>query len=374
MFPGTDAIQDVLRSFVGDNPDIGLAVGMVSTSDAPEGVYAYEGSIKSYTGQPLTLGDTTLFEIASISKTFCATLFAHYWAAMPSLAGTMVSDYHPKGTTPLDPTKFGAMPLLSLANYTSGLPHDPIDPHDQPKHLKPPYTVPHMYGYLGRMDWSPGTSGVGYSYSNLGFALLGESLAPAIESSDSYAQLIQVNVLEPLGFSSATTMYSSDLVSQLPQGYKADGDPGGPGWPVFPAYFGAGGLVTTPADLMIWLRYNMGLTGPADMLQLLPKLQKPSTTVRTKEQDSQLGLGWFITPVLTSSGTLDIVWKNGGLAGFSSYITFLPSSEPGVKPSDAGVFVLSNSNTPEVDSIAVVLLSLLSGGGSVPPGVRLRPY
>src|SRR5262245_15048414 len=109
----------------------------------------------------------------------------------------------------------------------------------------------------------------------------------------------------------------------------------------------------------------MGLTGPADMLSLLRKLQQPSTTVRTKEQDSQLGLSWFLTTVTTATASLDIVWKNGGLAGFSSYITFLPSPNPGVTPSTAGVFVLTNSTNPGVDKLAVLILSLIAGQGEV---------
>ena len=47
--------------------------------------YASNGNIESYDNQPLTLGATTLFEIASISKTFCATLYAKYLAADPTL-------------------------------------------------------------------------------------------------------------------------------------------------------------------------------------------------------------------------------------------------------------------------------------------------
>lgn len=373
MVPLSDRLQSVLQSYLPtDQDDIGLAAGMINTSLNPEGAFGYVGSIKSYTNQPLTLGETTLFEIASISKTFCATLFAAFAATRPSLAGSMVSDYHPLGTVPLG-KKFEAMPLLSLANYTSGLPADPKDPHDQPRHLHPPYTVSDMYQYLSQIGWTPNPSEQQYTYSNLGFALLGESLGPAIRSGDSYAQLIQDNVLQPLGFSSATMMFPTPPpLSQLPQGYKADGSPGGPGWGTFPAYFGAGGLITTPADLMIWLRFNMGLTGPSDMLSLLPALQTKSTTVETLN-GSELGLSWFLTTVQTSSGPMDIVWKNGGLAGFTSYITFLPSPNPGKEPSGAGVFVMSNSNGGNVDELAVVLLSLMAGQGEVAPGTRLIP-
>ncbi len=107
----------------------------------------------------------------------------------------------------------------------------------------------------------------------------------------------------------------------------------------FPAYFGAGGVVATPSDMFQWLLFNMGITQNSALTGLLPALQTPSTPV--KWGTNQLGLGWFINPAGTNWSAS--IWKDGGLAGFGSYIGFLPSSNPGVVASQAGAFVLVNA-------------------------------
>jgi|SRR5215831_3147231 len=78
---------------------------------------------------------------------------------------------------------------------------------------------------------------------------------------------------------------------------------------------------------------------------LLRVLQTPSTSVTAKgdrpgDLPDQLGLGWFITPA-TGERSASIN-KDGDLDGFSSYIAFLPSANPGTVPSQAGAFVLVN--------------------------------
>jgi D-alanyl-D-alanine-carboxypeptidase/D-alanyl-D-alanine-endopeptidase len=206
---------------------------------------------------------------------------------------------------------------------------------------------------------APGTAGTRYSYSNLGFALLGESLATALAPGSSYGSVISQMLLDPLGFSASTTMFGETDVSKLPQGYGPDGQPTRPGAPAFPAYYGGGGLVSTPADMLIWLRFNMGLTCPAPLRARLPATQQASTTVQTLH-GSGLGLGWFLTTIDTNTGPLATIWKDGGYAGFHSYITFLPSPSPGTTASTAGVFVLTNSAAP-VDAIARGILCLLDG-------------
>lgn len=355
-------VQPLLEPYSSASDDIGFAVGVVNPTNTPASDILFFGQLVNYHGQPLTLDSSTYFELASISKTFCATLFAYYCKSNPSLTDAIVSSFHPTGSPSLS-SKFDAMPLLSLANYTSGLPPDAHyvagAPHTTPKPLPHPYTVADMYSYLSNITWTPGTSGVDYTYSNLGFALLGESLPVAVGASESYGDLVVMNVSQPLGMMS-TVMFDEVSADLLPRGYNPLGQPVGPGSPTFPAYYGAGGLVSTPGDMMTYLQFNMAMTTSTTLTPLLPVLQQASTSVETKH-GSSLGLGWFLTTIATGSGpTLQTVWKDGGYAGYRSFITWLAVDQPGTVASGAGVFVLTNSAAPTAD-IARAVLCLLCG-------------
>ena len=128
--------------------------------------------------------------------------------------------------------------------------------------------------------------------------------------------------------------------------------------PQFPAYNGAGGLVSTPADMMKWLKFNMNLI-ESPLQRLLPALQTPSTPVIAEEVfNSQLGIGWYLSHV----DGLSTAWKDGVVMGFNSYVTFIRSAEPGKIPSAAGVFVLTNSDGPAIYEIANDLLFIMTRG------------
>lgn len=355
-------VEPFLARYTSASEDVGFAIGVVNPANTPASDILFFGQLVNGAGSLLALDGNTYFELASVSKTFCAALYASLAKSRPALSSASVSTFHPRGSPPLS-SKFASMPLLSLANYTSGLPPDahpvPGDTRTTPKPLPHPYTVAEMYSYLSDITWTPGTSGVNYTYSNLAFALLAESLAVAAGSSKSYGDLVSATISRPLGMAS-TRVFDQIPTNLLPRGYNPLGQPAGPGWPEFPAYYGAAGLVSTPADMMSYLQFNMGMMTNASLTALLPALQQHSTKVQTKH-GSSLGLGWFLTTIATGSGvSLDTVWKDGGLAGFRSFITWLAVNQPGVTPSGAGVFVLTNSAAPTA-AIARAVLCLLCG-------------
>ncbi len=173
-----------------------------------------------------------------------------------------------------------------------------------------------------------------------------------------FETLVRESIFEPLSMHS--TFFDKASLAELPLGYDYDygNTPpyaaAAPGWPFFPAYFGAGGIVASPNDMWQWLVFNMGITQSSILSPLLPSLQSASTTVVWG--DNQLGLGWFIR--LVETGWAPSIWKDGDLDGFNSYIAFLPSPNPGTVASQAGVFVLVNAdgitNTQTNDGTEIV--------------------
>ncbi|MCR9085876.1 MAG: hypothetical protein NXH97_03930 [Rhodobacteraceae bacterium] len=102
-----------------------------------------------------------------------------------------------------------------------------------------------------------------------------------------------------------------------------------------------------------------GLESGNALNDLLATLQDPSTHTETKD-GSKLGLSWFITKHSPpESNAYDLVWKNGGIPGFSSFICCSRGKKPGTNPSEHGCFVLTNSEGDGTDDIAVELIALM---------------
>ena len=320
---------------------LGFAIGYASPDFTPPGNLYFRGNVQNQFGARLSLDGDTLFEIASISKTFTATLYALLIRSVsPSRT---VGDYiAPNGPLHIS-SELADIPLDSLMNYTSGLPQDNDNASvDTPPYWPAPYSLRAMLSYL---DVSPPTiteTGKRFTYSNLGFALMGAILSGSPPSLATYTSLVESKIFAPLGMKSR--FFSDVSLAQLPLGYEYNYQQSpvfeatAPGFAFLPAYAGASAIVASSNDMLQWLLFNMGINQYAELTPLLPVLQSPSTTV--KSGNCELGLGWFISP----SGPASI-WKDGALEGFNSYIAFLPSiGTPGVDPSQAGVFVLVNAD------------------------------
>lgn len=85
----------------------------------------------------------------------------------------------------------------------------------------------------------------GYSYSNLGSALLGQLLA--LEAGTPYEQLLAEHHLAPLGMTDTYPMTDGSVSPTAPRGLQSTGDHAEP-WEMG-GYLPAGGLRSTPADM-----------------------------------------------------------------------------------------------------------------------------
>lgn len=322
---------------------LGFAIGYASPDFDPPGNLYFCGNVQNQFGGRLRLDGDTLFEIASISKTFTATLYALLIRSASS--SKTVGDYiAPNGPLHIS-TSLANIPLDCLMNYTSGLPEDNENASSSSLPYWPqPYSLPAMLSYLDACPPVITNTGENYTYSNLGFSLMAAILSGSSPDIANFVQLMKSKVFDALDMRSR--YFDATSLARLPLGYEyAYGQspvfaPIAPGWAFFPAYYGAGGIVASPNDMLQWLLFNMGINQYAGLSELLPALQQPSTAVTWG--NIQLGLGWFINPAGTDLPLS--IWKDGGLDGFNSYIAFLPSSSPGVTPSQAGVFVLVNAD------------------------------
>lgn len=362
-FPTQQQVEDIVNEYLDGAPGVGVAVGVAAPDASPStsALYYVGGGMATPGGHPVPLGASTPFWIASVTKTFTATLFSSYARASNAVWTGTAGGYQPAGTDPLY-SDYAALTLRSAATYTSGLPADNVTATDQPYPLPYPYTRSEMYGFLNTDRFPLGS---GYAYSNLGFALVGNAMPQAAgEPQAGYADLLTQVVLDPLGMTASTFYGASSELGPIAQGYW-QGQASGAQWAQWPAYNPGGGLISTPTDMMTWMQYNMGML-QTPLNDLLGWTQVPQTPIRTS-WGNQLGLGWFIGTIPVGDGNVNVIWKDGALpTGYGSYINFVQSSAPGSTPSQAGVFVLANLESLNAYAIAAAVLALVLDPTSAP--------
>jgi serine-type D-Ala-D-Ala carboxypeptidase/endopeptidase len=345
----------------------------------------FKGNLANQFGKKIALGKDTYFELASVSKTFTATLSAvlgaQYQNKPPDawMAQT-IGDYN-NGTTGFQiGSQFNSIPLSTLLSYTSGLPADNDTVTDLPPELPIPYSPAGMLGYLNMTPLVPKAPNSAYRYSNLGFSIMAQ-IAPLFHSGlPDFSTLMSEVVLDPLGMKD--TFFFEDLpIDEFALGYSYFSAPKtavGPGWPGLSAYNGAGGVVSTPNDMLTWLRYNMGLINTKkteNLTAVLPLLQSKATDVLAFG-DYNLGLSWFLSLPDLPNDLPQGVWKDGEITGTNTFIEFLPWVSGTGAPSEAGVFVLTNSDSLSLGGNEVVATIatdvLITMQGNTPPTDKSR--
>jgi CubicO group peptidase (beta-lactamase class C family) len=329
-------IDGFANDYLANDENVGLVVGIVR--DGVPHVFGY-GRVAMDRDQAPD-GDT-VFEIASVGKTFTATVLADM-----HLSGELSWD------APLEeflPEEVGVprqgdrrITLLDLATQTSGLPSlppnfvgtDPLNPYKD-------FTVEQMYAGLEQIALSraPGTQ---YEYSNFGFGLLGHALER--KAGASFEELVIARLCGPLAMDSTRMTLDESLRSRLVTPH--DGGRAVPVWEdtTMP---GAGSFLSTANDMLRYISAHWR-TGD-DGGTLTRALHETTRKRRPGDAPSRsLGLAWHID----SEYAVDVIWHNGGSGGSRSYAGFL--HEPQV-----GVVVLSNSSNG-VDELGSKVLWLLA--------------
>jgi D-alanyl-D-alanine-carboxypeptidase/D-alanyl-D-alanine-endopeptidase len=277
-------------------------------------------------GDPRPVGADTVYEIGSITKVFTSLLLADAVQRHEVVLSDPVSKFLPEAAKM--PQRGGrAITLQDLATHTSGLPRMPdnFKPAD-PSNPYADYSVEQLYQFLSSYQLTRDI-GSQYEYSNLGGGLLGHVLA--LRTHSDYASLVRERITGPLGMSSTAIALSPEMKSRLAVGHSPALQPVA-NWDL-PTLAGAGALRSTTADLLVFLAANLGYTTSplAPAMKAMLDVRRP-----TGSGGLEIALGWH---VLTAKGH-EIVWHNGGTAGYRTFIGFNRAAR-------TGVVVLSNAGT-----------------------------
>lgn len=299
----------------------GLIFGAVRNGET-----ALVGFGETAKGNGIAPDENSIFRIASVSKVFCGTALA-----------SLVLEGKVKLTDPLQahigaevtvPTKDGrTLRLIDLVGQTSGLPREVARPDSPPEDPFGTNTREVQIAEIQKDTYlfPPGTSAL---YSNYGYDLLGVALTNA--SGMPYAALLKERLLDPLAMEDTTFNPPTDAKDRLMQGHDFDGSP----LPNVPTPVGiecAGGLHTTGADMLRWIKWNVDQT-----TTISPELRELTQAAHVYRdglrsivglddggQMGAMGLGWVVT--FPEGNRPLILEKSGGLQGFFTYVAIAPT-------------------------------------------------
>jgi len=331
--PGDPAEADV-RAMLTDRlvpgTDTGMVVGLIAKGNSRIIAAGKSGAA----GSPAPGGDT-IFEIGSATKVFTTTLLAIMAERGEVRLEDPAAQYLPSSVKV--PERNGRkITLLDLATHQSGLPRLPtnLNPRD-PANPYADYTVEQLYAFLSGYQL-PRDIGAQFEYSNLGMGLLGHILS--LKAGIGYEALVTRLVLEPLQMKDTGITLRPGQSERFAQGHDSAGRAVA-AWDL-PTLAGAGALRSTVQDMLKFAAANLAGTGP--LATALRSTHQARAGIGTP--DGSVALGWLLRHAFDT----EIVWHNGGTAGFHSFIGFDLKN-------GAAVVILHNS-AASIDDIGFHLL------------------
>ncbi|MFI0468477.1 serine hydrolase domain-containing protein [Saccharopolyspora sp. 5N102] len=346
LHSGDVALAERVRQLLPDTGSVGVSVTL---SEQGRTRQAALGTLDG--SHPLA--PDAPFETASVQKLLTAWLLADMVTTGQVALDDTLAELWP-GTDFAD-ADLANTTLEQLATHTSGLPSFPVGTDQGLYRALPDYLLGgDAYAHLGDPLAAAAVTdvgrGAGFAYSNLGYAVLGETLAHA--AGQDYADLLAERVLRPLGMN-----HTEIRTSGVPDGAALPHR--GPSIPVVPwtglGYAPVGtGTWTTASDLNRLLQAAMDRGSPVSRLAQLPR----AGVADYQAHSGRVGLGWMLWQ---QDGT-EIAWHNGLTSGTR---TFVAHTDDG-----RSVVVMANSTRAPVEHIGFELLGVdapeLAAADSVP--------
>lgn len=254
----------------------------------------------------------TVFAIGSVSKQFTCVAILLLAEDGKLSVHDAVAKYYPALTRAKDIT------LLDLMNHVSGYPdYYPLDFMDR-RMMKTIDEDELLRQYAGgKLDFEPGTR---YSYSNTGYILLGRVVEEV--SGEKLGAFLSRRIFKPHGMTQ--TFYEDPKAPRIATGYvtfalsepEAIG-PEGNGW-----LRGAGGIYSTPLDLVNW---TLALV---DGKVLKPESYALMTAPRKLAGGKISEYGCGVSTRI--QGGRQVISHNGAVSGFNAYAAAVPSTRSAV--------------------------------------------
>lgn len=295
-------------------------------------------------GIPAT--DRTVYGIGSVTKLFTATAIMQLAEQGQIDLDAPVNRYLPEFSVRARFPQSAPITVRSLLTHHSGLPGD---------RLKGMWTlrpVPFAQALdLLKDEYASYPPNLVYSYSNLGYSLLGCVIERV--SGRAYAAVMHDALLAPLGMADSALAVDPGRQQPLAVGYR-HGRPGAERY--YLRDTPAGALFSSAADMTRFVRvlFADGQAGSHSILRSdsLREMWRAQNSDVALDMDFRVGLGWMLgQPGLNHAGP--VVHHSGGTLGAASELMLLPRHK-------LGVIVLVNSPTGSamIKRVAVQTLTL----------------
>ena len=305
-----------------------IVVGVITPNGTQ--VSAYGNISKS---NPTPVDGNTIFDVGSVTKTFVATVLADLVNQGVVKLSDPLEMYLPSNVTV--PSYNGSkITLGDLATHTSGLPYWPSG-----WIWNKYYTTQQVYEFLSNSTFEdePGTVA---KYSNIGMGMVGQAIS--LKMGVPLIQLIEDRILNVLGMNSTGfamnktgILIPQDIKSRFAAGHMV----GNESKLVFlpQEVQAAGAMYSTANDLLKYVSANLGLIDAKinSAMEETHSIRYPFYELQVPFPDpsgnestpyAYEGLSWFST---TNLGT-QVVWHNGGIDGYSSFVGFNPDKQIGL--------------------------------------------
>ena len=282
-------IPEEVKTRVRQRVDSGYTPGVVICMVNADGRSYFNYGKTGHAPGSQAVDSTTLYEIASVTKTFTTVLLADMVRTGDVSLGDTVGSFLPAGVNM--PANGGdAITLEQLANHTSGIPTTPpnlIPAITDLANQFENYTVELLYEFLNTytLTRAPGSD---YEYSNAGIALLGHVLA--LSQGIDFETLLRERILDPMSlFDTAIEL------DRFQQARTAPPHHGVVQRPPFEmgALGAAGGLKSCAFDLGTYLEQNLGFSG-GDL--------RPGLLLSHQQTTAMPGNGYTTGPRLVAVG------------------------------------------------------------------------
>jgi CubicO group peptidase (beta-lactamase class C family) len=281
------------------------------------------------TSSALTVQPTSLFRVASLSKSITAAaivkLVQDGKLSLSTPVGNIIPITPPTGQT--RDARWSAVTIKRLLQHLGGWDRDISgDPEWEdaviskalgvPMELHPADVIKYQAGR--KLDYNPGTK---YAYSNFGYTLAGRVIEKV--SGLSYPTYVQQKLLTPLGITRMAQGYSiAKHAGEVPYDSQYSGptvlDMSGT---KVPAPYGTfsmriqdanGGWIASAPDIVRWARMFDKSSSVLNTASLNSIWAKPEIGVNS--DGWYYGLGWQVRPV-TTGGTGRNTWHTGSMPG-----------------------------------------------------------
>jgi serine-type D-Ala-D-Ala carboxypeptidase/endopeptidase len=260
----------------------------------------------------------TVFDVGSISKVLTALLLADMAQHREMAIDDPVANYLPGVSIPSRDGR--KITLADLATHTSGLPLRPSNlTSKDPANPYAGYTREDLFAFLSSYTLAH-TPGTNYDYSNVGFGLLGVTLAQ--RAKENFADLTASRITGPLDMADTRIVPTEDMTRRAATGYDGDLHPV-PHWDMG-VLSSAGGYRSTADDLLklvdAFLGFRKSPLFPA--MNAMTKTRRPGGM----EPATAIALAWNIY----DHNGREIVWKNGSVSGYRTFLGFDRAARTGV--------------------------------------------